>query len=574
MHVPTTLRSRLPIAMAVLVVLAVVAVVVATNSSTPTNHARNAANAAADPRAGAGADHPESPGRSDPPASPGSASATDPPANTSPATEPTLLATPPPRGRPVIVSIGSRPTGPAVPTDFMGLSFEVRSLPVIATYAGKGDFATLLRSLGPGVMRFGGISADEQAAWVPAGASKPAWANTAIDEKDLAGIAALAKETGWKVLLTVNLGHYELKAAAQEAALAKARLGPYLAGIEIGNEPDRFPLTHLRPPGTGVKAYLPQAETYRAAIEAAAPGTPIAGPDPSTGTQGLTWLRDEAQTIHPQLLTDHYYPLSSCGASPTISELLSPSVRRKESEMLSKMLTLARTYATPLRMDETNDISCEGEPGVSDAFASALWALDYTARAMTAGVIGMNFHDLIDQPRTYSALAAHGESALNAGDLQPAPEWYALLAAHVFMGAMGAHPPGRPLPTTTVGTTPGELSAHAMEAPDGKVSLVLVNYDPPGTKPLAVRLLADLRSVPRALAGGSILRLTAPSPSATMGTRLGGRAVAANGAWTAPSALPAVYRRAGALSLQIAPSSAAVVTLAPRRHLGRAALGR
>ncbi len=549
MHLPTTLRSRLPLAAAVLVVLVVA---VATNSSTPTNHARDAANATADPNAGA----------SDPPANQGSASATDPPASTSPTPEPRLLATPPPRGTPVSVSIGRRPTGPAVPTDFMGLSFEVRSLPTIATYAGKGDFAALLRSLGPGVMRFGGVSADEQAAWVPAGASKPAWANTAIHERDLAGIAALARETGWKVLLTVNLGHSELKAAAQEAASAKAQLGPYLAGIEIGNEPDRFPLTHLRPPGTGVRAYLPQAEAYRAAIEAAAPGTPIAGPDPSTGTQGLTWLRDEAQTVHPQLLTDHYYPLSSCGESPTISELLSQSVRGKESEMLSKMLALAHTYATPLRMDESNDISCEGEPGVSNAFASALWALDYTARAMTAGVVGVNFHDLIDQPRTYSPLASHSEGALNAGELQPAPEWYALLAAHTVVGS-------RPLATTTLGTTPGELSTHAMDAPDGKMSLVLVDYDPPGSEPLAVRL-----RVPRALAKGSILRLTAPSPAATTGTRLGGQPVAANGTWTTPTALPAVHGRAGSLSLQLAPSSAAVVTLTPRRHLGRAAHGR
>jgi hypothetical protein len=564
MQVPTALRSKLPIAIAAAVALAVVVVVasaVAPNSSTPTHHAHNTANAAASPHGGASADSPAGPGGADPP---GGADATDPPASASAAAEPTLLATPPPRGRPVSVSVASRPTGAAVPADFMGLSFEVRSLPTLATYAGRGDFATLLRSLGPGVMRFGGISADEQAAWVPAGASKPAWANTAIDEQDLAGLAALARETGWKVLLTVNLGHVEARAAAQEAVAAKARLGPYLAGIEIGNEPDLFPRKHLRPPGTGVKAYLPQAAEYRAAIETAAPGTPIAGPDPSTGTQGLTWVRDEAKTIHPQLLTDHYYPLSSCGEHPTISELLSPNVRRKESEMLSKMLTIAHAYATPLRMDETNDVSCEGEPGVSDAFASALWALDYTARAMTAGVAGVNFHDLIDQPRTYSPLAAHGESALTAGAFTAAPEWYALLAAHMFMGT---HPASRPLPTSIAGAAPGEISASAVSAPDGRVSLVLVDYDPPSSQPLAVRLC-----VPRALAEGSILRLTAPSPAATTGTRLGGRAVAANGTWTMPSALPAVHGRAGSLSVQVAPSSAAVVTLAPRRRLRRAAL--
>ena len=270
MHVPTTLRSRLSIA-TVLVVALAVAVAVATDSSTPTDHARHAANAAVHFHAGVSAD---------PPANPGSARATDPPASAGATATPRLLATPPPHGRPVSVSIAGRPTGPAVPADFMGLSFEVRSLPTIATYAGKGDFATLLRSLGPGVMRFGGISADEQAAWVPAGASKPAWANTAIDEQDLAGIGALAKETGWKVLLTVNLGHYEPQAAAQEAAVAHAQLGSHLAGIEIGNEPDLFPRKHLRPPGAGVKGYLHQAADYRAAIEAAAPGTPIAGPDP------------------------------------------------------------------------------------------------------------------------------------------------------------------------------------------------------------------------------------------------------------------------------------------------------
>ncbi len=559
MHLPTTLRSRLLIAttlvVALMVVLAVV-VAVATNPSTPANHAHDAANASADHHASASAD---------PSANRGSASATDPPASQSPTTEPTLLATPPPRGRPASVSVASRPTGPAVPADFIGLSFEVRDLPAIATYAGRGDFVALLRSLGPGMMRFGGISADEQAAWVPAGASKPAWASTAIDEQDLAGIATLAKETGWKVLLTVNLGHYEPAAAAREAAVAHAQLGPYLAGIEIGNEPDLFPRKHLRPPGTGVKGYLPQAADYRAAIEAAVPGVPIAGPDPSTGVQGFTWVRDEAKTLHPQLLTDHYYPLSSCGGHPTISELLSPGVRRKESEMLAKMLALAHAYATPLRMDETNDVSCEGEPGVSNSFASALWALDYTARAMTAGTVGVNFHDLIGQPHTYSALAAPNESGLRVGELQPAPEWYALLAAHIFMGV---HPSSRPLLTSVGGITPGELSASAVSAPDGKVSLVLVDYDPPGSEPLAVRL-----RVPPALAGGSVLRLTAPSPAATKGIRLGGRAVAVNGTWTTPSALPAVHGRPGALSVQINPSSAAVVTLAPRRRLGRAALG-
>ncbi len=234
-------------------------------------------------------------------------------------------------------------------------------------------------------------------------------------------------------------------------------------------------------------------------------------------------------------------------------------MRRSESEVLAKAMAVARAYATPLRVDETNDISCEGQPGVSNTFAAALWALDYTARAMAAGVAGVNFHDLIDKPGAYSPLVASTPKALASGALHAAPEWYALLATRALLGS-------RPLPASVAGAPPGELSASAVRAPDGRVRLVLVDYDPPGSAPLAVRL-----RVPRNLAGGSVLRLTGPSPAATAGVRLGGREVAPDGAWT-PAALPAVSGRAGSLAVQMNPSSAAVVTLSPARPLGRAAL--
>jgi hypothetical protein len=459
----------------------------------------------------------------------------------------------------VSVSVAPRPTGPAVSAGFLGLSFEARSLQTIASYASHGDMVALLRSLGAGVMRFGGVSADERTVWVgPGGAAAgplPRWATATIDEADLAGLAALARETGWRVLLTVNLGHYDPAAAAGETAAAHRLLGPYLAGIEIGNEPDLFPRQHLRPPGAGVSPYLPQVQAYRAAIKAAAPGVPIAGPDPSTGVQGLRWLSAAAEALHPALLTDHYYPLSSCGEHPTISELLSPNVRRAESEMLHRATAIARAHGTPLRMDETNDISCEGQPGVSNAFAAALWALDYTARAAAAGVTGVDFHDLIEKPTAYSPLAAHGAGALAAGSLRATPEWYALLAAHALLGPQAG---GRVLPADVASAAPGELSASAVRTPEGHLALALVDYDPPGSPPLAVRL----RVGPH-FAGGTVLRLTAPSPAATSGVRLGGRAVARDGTWSPPGALPPVSGRAGTLAVQLAPSSAAVVTLYP-----------
>src|SRR5438270_4726682 len=58
---------------------------------------------------------------------------------------------------PVSVQIDARARGRPVPRGFLGLSFEVSSLHQIAQYAGNGNLVRLLRSLGPGVHRFGGV---------------------------------------------------------------------------------------------------------------------------------------------------------------------------------------------------------------------------------------------------------------------------------------------------------------------------------------------------------------------------------------------------------------------------------
>ena len=124
-----------------------------------------------------------------------------------------------------------------------------------------------------------------------------------------------------------------------------------------------------------------------------------------------------------------------------------------------------------------------------------------------------------------------------------------------------------PSPTAVAGAAPGELSARALRAPDGRLRIVLVDYDPRGSHPLAVHL-----GVPRGLAGGSVLRLTAPSLTATSGVRLGGRAVAPDGTLTLPTTLPRVSGRAGSLAVQIAPDSAALLTLSPAGAIAHEAL--
>src|SRR5271154_5474802 len=66
----------------------------------------------------------------------------------------------------VAVSIDESAPGAPVPMNFLGLSYEVKYLPQVASFAQTGDLVSLLRSLGTGVLRFGGVTADTQVAWL------------------------------------------------------------------------------------------------------------------------------------------------------------------------------------------------------------------------------------------------------------------------------------------------------------------------------------------------------------------------------------------------------------------------
>ncbi len=124
--------------------------------------------------------------------------------------------TPPQRNPPlpVTATIDRLAPGPPVPTEFLGLSFEAAALDQIAQYADRGNLVALLRSLGPGVLRFGGITADQNIGWTDTVTPKPPWASRAINPAQLQAIGRLSRRSGWKVLLTVPMAHFEPTAAA------------------------------------------------------------------------------------------------------------------------------------------------------------------------------------------------------------------------------------------------------------------------------------------------------------------------------------------------------------------------
>ena len=228
----------------------------------------------------------------------------------------------------------------------------------------------------------------------------PTWARSTIGEEQLEGLRRLARGSGWSILLTVGLLHYEPNRAADEVAAAERILGASLAGIEIGNEPDSYVRHHVRPSTWGVAGYAAEVDAYRSAIRRAVGPVPIAGPDVSGSGAIKSWGTEEAVRERPAVLTGHHYPLGcKLAQPPTIERLLSATTRAREWRSLKEYVRVARSHHEPFRMDESNSVSCGGTPGISDTFASALWASGYIGQALSAGAVGLNLEGNTQQLR-------------------------------------------------------------------------------------------------------------------------------------------------------------------------------
>jgi hypothetical protein len=453
----------------------------------------------------------------------------------------------------VTVAVDVAHPGAPVPQDFLGLSFEMSSLPQMARYGERGDLVALLRSLGTGVLRFGGVSADTRIAWTDARTPRPAWASGVVDADDFRQLAVLAARSGWHIVLTLGIVHFDPLAAAREAAAAKTALGPWLQAFELGNEPNSYALHDMREEPWGFAQYNVQASEYRAAVEAAAPGIPLWGPDVSGSSAFETWGPGEAVAQRPALLTGHHYPLGCAQRKPvpSVTSLLSNPIWRREIGSLRRYVKLSQGGGIPFRLDETNSVSCGGVAGVSNTFASALWAAGFLPKVMSSGAVGVNMHGHVANCKGYSPVCALGPLELSTGELRAQPEWYALLMVRELVGT-------RPLPTAAKARA-ARANVHAMAflAGDGSLRLVVVNDGPLGTPTLSLRLRLGA-----AFTSASTLALTGQSLRALDGVELGESEVAPDGTWTARRFGRAVARD-GVIAVRLPAASAVLVSVAP-----------
>ena len=443
----------------------------------------------------------------------------------------------------------------------VGLSTETRALSSGRLSATHSRLVRLMRLLGPSVLRVGGDSVDTSW-WTSSDEPAPSWATSTVTPADLVSLRRLLMATGWRVLLGVDLGHFEPVRVAEEAHYAHEILGADLLGIEIGNEPNGFggKATDLRLSTYSVSEYLTEADAYDKALQTAAPGVAIYGPALAGGGPamvGIRWLTQMGLAAHMFAnITQHYYPTGTCpesllsGPPPTAAGLLSVKVRRDEDEFLEFLAHVRTVDGRPTRIDETNGVSCKTGPTTNQSLANALWALDWILRAASGGVNGLNFHGTLSSCRSDNQAPICGSSneAAGLGYVTAQPVYYGLLAASQLES-------GRFVPTRLIapGALPN-LTTWATLAPNGTVRIAIDYLATTGlTQPVFI-------AVPGYTATEE--PLLASSATATNDITFGGASVTSGGQWRPKPVTLAPQD--GSVRVLVRPGSAIVVTLRRR----------
>jgi hypothetical protein len=434
-------------------------------------------------------------------------------------------------------------TGAKLTDDFVGLSFEVNLIAQPALAAG--NLSQYLKTLGPGVLRFGGNQVDK-AFWTSTGEKAPSWAATTLTPVELTRLDTLAKASGWKVILGVNLKQKDAARAADEIGHARMILGDSLLAVEIGNEPNYYP-------NYSPAKYHADYESYRKEIAKTAPGVKLMGPSGGSAPAAVDYLKDFAARRPGNLeaLATHFYPACAKGRPvPTMKDLLSTGYRNKIQGRVRALVGAAEPLGVHTRLTEANSLTCGGVDGVSDRYGSALWAVDQALLVSSLGVTGENFHSNIavcGGPKppgsAYTPFCAANATDQAAGKLVAQPEYYALrMMQEIGTGTFA------PVENTDVAT----LRAYALRN-GPRLRVVLDNLSTDGSRTVTVNLGG-------AYTRGDLIRLIGPSLSAATGISLGGQVVRPDGTFPAVTRTP-VAVSGSTLTLTLPPASATLLTL-------------
>jgi hypothetical protein len=469
-----------------------------------------------------------------------------------------------------------------IPLTYSGLSFELAQLsdPQFFSAAHEGLVAHC-RTLSPhGVLRLGGNSSEfcwfqadastqEPKLHAPTGDLSANWMPHRlfrITPEAIDNLAGFLKATGWRLIYGINFGNNTPERAATEAAYVAAKAGNKLDFFQIGNEPDlyRRPNNGTRPPGWDFPDYLHEWEGYARAIVAKVPNARFGGPDVASASNWITRFGEQiTETLPGKLttLTGHYYAMGPPNdPKMTIERLLRPNP--KLAEDMKQIQAVAQPRGLVYRMTEGNSCYGGGKPGVSDAFASALWGGSFMLELASLGCVGVNFHggggnllsaslgdhtpgmDVAKKPQTMRA-GYYTPIRVEPGmPVKAMPIYYGMLMANQLAGGV--------LLDASLSASGVNATAYAVREKN-TVKVAIFNKDAAQALDLSIQTPQRIRSV-------GAWRLSASALDAIEGVTLAGAEVDSQARWN-PATTERVETRGASARIQVPAASGALVML-------------
>jgi hypothetical protein len=467
-----------------------------------------------------------------------------------------------------------------VPKDFVGFSLEVSTAgqglarfapggtnqPTRAEYAlgtpgvPNQGFFQFMRNLGPGILRLGGNSQDNTC-WRSAAAPHPDRCQGQLTTADFRLYSEAAKASGWRLIVGLNLkqnfSQWTLNQVTQ--GIAKEIEPQRVLGLEIGNEPDLFG-EPARPksysPADLVKDFRAYADAFRQ--NPVASQYSLIGPATCCrwrNAEDLGTFMDGVGASTLRLVTVHEYPRTTCnGRKVTVEQLLAPELMTHFNDAARTWIAVAHQRKLPIALAETNSASCGGMPGVSNAFASALWGLDWLFSGAEDGFTSVNFH-ISYRPggSSYNPVDTYtvpGGSMKYKNVVQPL--YYAM---YLFaQSASGEYL----LPANS--QTKANVRAYAATAcPTCAVNIVLINKDISASGRVRVHLS-------RRAGAGKLLLLQAPNlDSLSPEVTYGGMRFDSNGHVAPPHTTEVQSDSHGDYEFELPHAAAALLTVSPGR---------
>jgi hypothetical protein len=467
----------------------------------------------------------------------------------------------------VLPTLGRLP----ISSSYLGFSTEYWGLPVDSLHVAL--FHRILGLLhvpgaGPFALRIGGDSSDH-AFWDPALRDMPTWAFR-LSPDWISDTAQIVRQNHLRVIIDLNFITGTPAMAADWAQAAQRQFPPHsIVGFEVGNEPDLYD-RDLWTVGTGGTGFalgpLPQAITprdyavrYRAYARALArvvPHVPLYGPALALPNVDRRWISTLLASPHPRLsgITVHEYPYSACepagsAAYPTIAKLLSPRAVAQMGTAVAPSVRLARAAGLPLRLTEFNSVTCGGVAGVSNTFATALWAPDALFTLARAGAASADLHVRAFSVNSPFRFHRHGVFAR--------PLLYGLILFTRMLGR-DSH-----LVRVRLRAPAGaDVSAWAVTHGRRSASVLLLNKGP---RSLNVRV----RPAHPGAGVATVQRLLAPSARSTSHVTLAGQHLSRAARWVGRRVVESVPAVGGSYLIALRHTSAALVSFPLRPTVRR-----